>query len=185
MSAAHAQELERIESLIEAIRYNSSRGKHAVSDVISHALDLDRLTTIYIRLAIAYRERSSLQQTISRELLVAKISSLEDEIARATTPEMERLLQRRLSIVRQRLEHWERTERNLRMISEQMATINDIVRLLHSATVSPMGSEVTSEELDGFMAELEQSEAVLEEVYDLEQEAHGQEALPPAAAAAA
>lgn len=168
MTDAHRRELERLEYLIGIVRYNSYRNTVSETALLDRNIDLGRLLTSFIRLAVAYRERSELQRMVSVEALKNEIDYLETQIEYATAPTIKALLQRRLSVVMKRIRHWYLTDEALQVISQQMSTINHIVQLLHAQSVSPTGASVTSRELDRFMIELEETERVIEEVVEFD-----------------
>jgi hypothetical protein len=170
MSEMHRQELERIEYLVDAIRHNAARHGGAVRFLLDEQLDLSRLVASYVRLAIAHKERTALLAMTDRTHLDREIDRLEKDKGRAKSASLRALLEQRLSIVRKRAEHWDRTRSNLEAISHQLGIIAEVVQLLHAQSVTPFGSEETSEELDRFMQELDESESTLKELSEIDTE---------------
>ncbi len=167
MSDAHRHELERLEFLVEGIRENTRRHGASVRLVLDERLGLSRLTASYIQLAIAYREKTGSLALIDRQRLLENIETL-GVIERTTqSPRMRRLVQRRLSIAHRHVEHWDRTREHLEAIAHQLATISELIQLLHAQSMSRAGSQEITDEIDRFMADFKENEGTLRELAEL------------------
>jgi hypothetical protein len=87
------------------------------------------------------------------------------EAAEASTPAASLgLLRRRLAIAYRRAECWSRTRDGLEAIGHQLATIAELVHLMHQESLSPSGSASVSADVDRVLMELEHGEGALREL---------------------
>jgi hypothetical protein len=166
MGEAHRQELSKIEVLIGKIFTNAQR-RHGVSlFATTDPLGMGRLTGSYIRLAIAHRACEESLAMTNRHVLEGTIRSL--EAAESASPDRSRaLLRRRLSIAYRRAECWARTRDNLESIGHQLATITELVYLMHQESLAPSGSAGVSAEVDRVLTDFEHGEGALRELADI------------------
>jgi hypothetical protein len=144
----HRQELERIDILVEKI---------------PDCLDLSRLTSSYVRLALAYRASKESLAAIDRHALQNEIQLL--EAAQETAPpRLRKLHLRRAAIARQRADRYDRTRENLEVIRHQLATIVELIQLMHEQTMTPFDTQEMNEEVDRLLADLEAHEGALREL---------------------
>ena len=64
-------------------------------------------------------------------------------------------------------ECWSRTRDSLETIGHQLATITEVVYLLHQESLAPSGSAGISAEVDRVLADFEHGEGALRELADL------------------
>ncbi|AUX43749.1 hypothetical protein SOCE26_052040 [Sorangium cellulosum] len=156
MDIRHQQELARLDRLIDRTRENIRRRGGAVPLLLDGDGDvgLNHLLTSYIRLAIAHKAgQESLAMTNHHELMDT-IRSL--EAVRSTSSGRTRgLSERRLSIAYRRAECWSRTREGLELVSQKLATILELIQLMHEQSMTPIDSPSTCTEIDRFMRELD------------------------------
>jgi hypothetical protein len=166
MGEAHRQELSKIEVLIGKTFTNAQRRHGLALLAAADPLGMGRLTGSYIRLAIAHRACEESLAMTNRHVLEGTIRSL--EAAESASPERSRtLLRRRLSIAYRRAECWARTRDNLESIGHQLATITELVYLMHQESLAPSGSAGVSAEVDRVLTEFEHGEGALRELADI------------------
>ncbi len=167
MGEAHRQELVKIEALISKTFANAER-RHGVAlwGRASDPRGMGRLTSGYIRLAIAHRACEESLAMTNRHVLEGTIRSLEAAEA-AQSPAARPLVRRRLSIARRRAECWSRTRDNLDAIGQQLATIAELVHLMHQESLAPPGPAQLSAEIDRVLADFEEGEGALRELAQL------------------
>ncbi len=166
MGEAHRQELAKIEALIGKTIANAQKNHHAVPLAVCDPIGMSRLTSSYIRLAIAHRACEESLALTNRHLLEGTIRAL--EAAEMQAPDRARpLLRRRLSIAYRRAETWSKTRDNLEAIGHQLATISELVHLLHQESVSPAGPSSVSGEVDRILTDFEHGEGALRELADI------------------
>ncbi len=154
MDIRHQQELARLDRLIDRTRENIRRRGGSVPLLLDDGFGLSRLLMSYIRLAIAHKAgQESLAMTNHTELMET-IRSL--EALRSTSAGRARgLSERRLAIAYRRAECWSRTREGLEMVSQKLATILELIQLMHEQSMTPVDSPATCAEIDRFMRELD------------------------------
>jgi Asp-tRNA(Asn)/Glu-tRNA(Gln) amidotransferase C subunit len=166
MDVRHQQELGRLERLIDRTRENLDRRTCGALSARGHGLDPGRLTASYIRLAIAHRAgQESLAMTSYHEL-TDTIRALE-AVRVASNDRMRELAERRLAIAYRRVECWCRTREGLEAIAQQLATILELVQLMHEQSLTPMDPHSACAEIERFMREIEENEGTLREIAEI------------------
>lgn len=166
MGEAHRQELAKIEALVGKTFANVERRGGVSAGGLSDPFGLAQLSTSYIRLAIAHRACEESLAMTNRHVLEGTIRSL--EAAELTSPDRTKeLLRRRLAIAYRRAECWSRTRENLEAIGHQLATISELVQLVHQESLAPPDPSNVGEVLDRFLTEFEESTGALQELAEL------------------
>jgi hypothetical protein len=177
MGQAHRDELGRLEGLIQKTRSNAKRNASAVG-LTDDSFGLDRLTASYIQLAIAHRTCEESLAMSNRMALADTIMTL--EAMQPTLPERtRRVVARRLSIAHQRAQCWDRTREHCAAITHELATILELVHLMHDRSVTTRDSRDVVDEVERFLTDLEDNEGVLLEVAEIGGSADDLEDAPP------
>lgn len=167
MDIRHQQELMRLERLIEKTRENVRRRCGALPHALGDGLSLGRLTSSYIRLAIAHKAGQESLASTSHQELTETIRALQ-AIERASSERMREIASRRLSIAYRRAECWCRTREGLEQIAQQLATILELVHLVHEQSLTPpLDSQGACAEIDRFMRDIEESEGTMRELAEI------------------
>jgi hypothetical protein len=166
MGEVHRQELAKIEALVAKTFANVERRGGVASFGLEDSYGLAGLATSYIRLAIAHKACEESLAMTNRHVLEGTIRSL--EAAELSSPERTReLLRRRLTIAYRRAECWSRTRENLEAIGHQLATITELVQLVHQESLAPPDPAGVGEVLDRFLTDFEESSGALRELADI------------------
>lgn len=155
MDIRHQQELARLDRLIERTRENIRRRGGTVPMLLDDGFGLSQLLMTYIRLAIAHRAgQESLAMTNHTELMET-IRSLE-AVRNTSAGRTRGLSERRLAIAYRRAECWSQTRERLEIVSQKLATILELIQLMHEKSMTPVDSPSTCVEIDRFMRELDE-----------------------------
>jgi hypothetical protein len=155
MEIRHQQELAKLDRLIDRTRENIRRRGGVVPLVLDDGFGLNRLVTSYIRLAITHKASQESLAMINHSELMETIRSL--EAMRSTAVGRARgLSERRLSIAYRRAECWNRTRQGLEIVSQKLATILELIHLMHEQSMTPVDSPSTYGDIDRFMRELDE-----------------------------
>jgi len=166
MGEVHQRELAQIDALLDKSFANAQRQRDAVPLGAGDALGMARLTLSYIHLAITYRACAESLAMTDHGTLLATICSL--EAAEAAQPEPARPIFRRwLSIAQRRAECWSRARDQLETTGHQLATITELVHLLHQESLAPSCSASLSAEVDSVLADFEHGEGAERELAGL------------------
>lgn len=165
MDEVHREELERLEGLVDRVRTNVRRSGASPEAIIDDCLGLNRLTKSYVCLAIAHRTNKEALASTNRQALDDRIHSLEAMRESAVVSErVKKLATKRLAIAHKRAARWDQTQDDLEAIAHQLATIGELIHLVHEQSVNPGDARDMTEEIDHFIDELGASEGALREV---------------------
>jgi hypothetical protein len=165
MGEAHRQELARIEALVA--KTFSNEGRHGVGVfALGERRGLAELSASYIRLAVAHKACEESLAMTNRHVLEGTIRSLEAAEG-ASGDRTRELLRRRLSIAYRRAECWTRTRENLEAIGHQLATIAELVQLVHQESLVPPEPAGVGGAIDRLLSEFEESAGALRELAEL------------------
>jgi len=166
MGESHRQELARIETLVGKTFVNVERRGGMGSFGLGDPFGLAQLGASYIRLAIAHKACEESLAMTNRHVLESTIRSL--EAAETASPERTKeLLRRRLAIAYRRAECWSHTRENLEAIGHQLATITELVQLVHQESLVPPDPSGVGAVLDRFLAEFDGSAGALQELSEI------------------
>ena len=165
MSEPHRQELSRIEALMAKAVANVER-RGGVTMGLSDQVGRSDLAESYIQLAIAHRACEESLAMTNRHVLEGTLRSL--EAAEASSPDRAReLVRRRLSIAYRRAERWARTREDLEAIGHQLATISELVQLVHQDSLAPLDAGGVGDAIDRVLCDFDESCGALREVDEI------------------
>jgi hypothetical protein len=95
--------------------------------------------------------------------LQATIRSLEATLA-APGERIRRVLSRRLAIAHKRVECWGKARENLELITHELATILELVQLVHEQSIVPADARKVCDDVDRLLADIEDNEGVGREI---------------------
>ncbi len=159
MSDRHRREFIALEHRVAHVR---DRRALAENDI----LGLRRLLANYMRLALAHKRASSALQLSDRGGLSSEIERLQ-RTGQETSSRIRTLEARRLALARRRAAVWEQNRESVAVIEAQMATISDVVQLIHDRAIAPVETRAVDDELETLLSDLEASDKALEELSDV------------------
>jgi len=122
----HRRELEQLEDL--AARVRAASGTEGEGD--EEWLGFDHLLAAYVKLAIAHRENAIAFHPACEAQLDVQIADLERRRVDATG-DVAACVARRLQILRDRYETWQRARYERSLLEEELATIAELVRWMY------------------------------------------------------
>jgi hypothetical protein len=163
MNEGHRDQFERLEHLVDRIRASGSDAAGA----LNRELGLDRMLATYVELSIAHRQGHQFlamtsRRQLERELRALRLRSEEP----STSPRIRRLQEHRLAIAEKRLDRWDRNREHLDVIDQQLATISELIQLVHEHSMTPMGTQSIAEEIEHLLVELDENDGILSELDD-------------------
>lgn len=166
MGEGHRHELSRLDALVERTRDPRLRAGRELPEIAGEGGGLDILAHRYIRLAIAHRTCAETLAMTDYRALQATIRSLEATLP-MPAPRIRRVLERRLEVARKRVEHWGHARENLELLTHELATIMELVQLVHERTTAPAAGQRFSTDVDGLLADLDDRDGIEREIADL------------------
>lgn len=152
--------LEQVMNLIENTRANlTDDPENMLSGVESR---LGAFQERYLGLCEAEHNYRTLMNTVNEGALVREIAGVEQEIKSASS-RVKRSLEERYEVLVKRLERMRLVRDNGSIIRNQLATIEDTLKLIHESSLTMRNPQSVSTQLDDLLSEMQIAEdAVLE-----------------------
>jgi hypothetical protein len=109
---------------------------------------LDTLLTSFLRLIAALNQYRAYLHPAERQSLERDVRSLESELAGEDNARIREAKERRLEILKRRLARFEQAEESREVVSHQLASIEDLMRLTHEQSIAIRDPESVSRQLD-------------------------------------
>lgn len=163
MNEGHRDQFERLEHLVYRIRAAGGETTRA----LNRELGLDRMLATYVELSIAHRQGHQFLAMTSRRQLERELRALRVRSDEPSTSGRVRGLQKhRLAIAEKRLARWDRNREHLDVIDQQLATISELIQLVHEHSMAPAGTEEVAREIEHLLGELDENDGILSELHD-------------------
>jgi hypothetical protein len=138
---------------------------------------LDALLTSFVRLLHTLNTyRQSLGAT-DRKVLEVELSQLEAEVAGEDNPRLKEVKGRRVEILKKRVLRFAQAEESREVVSHQLASIEDVMRLTHEQSIAIRDPEAVTRQLEALTLEVEATE---ETVRDMEKFVQFSDEVQPA-----
>ncbi|EPX63103.1 hypothetical protein D187_006513 [Cystobacter fuscus DSM 2262] len=109
---------------------------------------LDALLTSFLRLIAALNQYRAYLNPAERQSLEKDVRSLEAELAQETNARIKDVKEKRLEILKRRLARFELAGESREVVSHQLASIEDLMRLTHEQSIAIRDPESVSRQLD-------------------------------------
>ncbi len=126
---------------------------------------LDTLLTSFLRLISTLNQYRTYLNSADRHALEKEVRAMEAELAQEANPRLKDVKGKRLEILRRRLARFEQANESREVVSHQLASIEDLMRLTHEQSIAIRDPEVVNRQLETLSAE---AEATDETVRDME-----------------
>jgi uncharacterized membrane protein YccC len=157
----HYQSLVDLREKILANYQKLPGGKMLVSD---SAPRLDALLSSFLRLVSALNHYRQYLGSSHREPLEREARELESEVASETNPRLKDVKEKRLEILRKRLQRFEQAKESREVVSHQLAGIEDLMRLTHEQSITIRDPESVNRQLVVLSAEAEATDETVREM---------------------
>ncbi len=166
LSPSQRQHYEVLRALRDDIleRYRKMPGGRVLS--ASSAPRFDALLTSFLRLVTTLNGYRKFLSHADRKALEEELRQLEAEVARDTNEKLREVKSRRVEILKKRVQRYVQAEESREVVSHQLASIEDMLRLTHEQSIAIRDPEMVGRQLDALTAEVEATE---ETVKDMEQ----------------
>ncbi len=126
---------------------------------------LDALLTSFLRLISTLNQYRTYLNSSERQSLEKDVRALESELGQETNPRLKDVKEKRLELLKKRLARFEQAGESREMVSHQLASIEDLMRLTHEQSIAIRDPEGVNRQLDALSAE---AQATDETVRDME-----------------
>jgi hypothetical protein len=126
---------------------------------------IDQLLASFLRLLSTLNAYRQYLGQANRAEVERELNELVSDLERAPGPEKVReVQQKRAEILRKRLQRFDRAAEHRELMSHQLASIEDMLRLLHEQSIGMRDPEVVGRQLETISAEVETTESTVREL---------------------
>ncbi|HUM12754.1 MAG TPA: hypothetical protein VLT82_17530 [Myxococcaceae bacterium] len=139
----------------------------------SSEAQLAALLTAFLRLLSTLNDHRRYLGIADREALRRELTLLESELGSQDNLRLREVQEKRADILRRRLERFAQAEESREVVSHQLASIEDLVKLTHEQSISIRDPAAVTGMLDALAAEVSETEKTvreLEQFLDLTEE---------------
>lgn len=132
--------------------------------VASSERRLDALLTSFLRLIGTLNSYRKFLNATDRRGIEDELRMLEAEVAGEKNERLKEVKSRRVEILKKRVARFVQAEESREVVSHQLASIEDVLRLTHEQSIAIRDPEVVSRQLDALTAEVTATEETVKEM---------------------
>jgi hypothetical protein len=125
---------------------------------------LDGLLTSFLRLLSTLNSYRKYLNASDRKSIELELAGLEAEVAEETNPRLKDVKQRRAEILKKRIQRFAQAEESRQVVSHQLASIEDVLRLTHEQSIAIRDPEAVARQLEVLTTEVEATEETVREM---------------------
>ena len=137
---------------------------------------LDALLTSFLRLISTLNQYRTYLNSADRAQLEKELRALEEEVAQEANPRLKDVKEKRLEILRRRVVRFEQAGESRELVSHQLASIEDLMRLTHEQSIAIRDPESVNRQLETLTAEAHATDETvrqMEQFLDFTEDARG------------
>lgn len=153
--------------------------------IASSERKLEALLTSFLRLISTLNSYRKFLSATDRRGIEAELLALEQEVKDEPNERLKEVKVRRVDILRRRVARFQQAEESRQVVSHQLASIEDVLRLTHEQSIAIRDPEVVSRQLEALTAEVTATEAAVQDMENfmhVTEEFSSTESLPAARA---
>ncbi len=124
----------------------------------------DALLTSFLRLVGTLNSYRKFLNATDRKAIEEELKQLEVEVAGEANERLKEVKARRVEILKKRVARFVQAEESREVVSHQLASIEDVLRLTHEQSIAIRDPEVVSRQLDALTAEVQATEETVREM---------------------
>jgi hypothetical protein len=125
---------------------------------------VDQLLVAFIRLVSTLNHYRKFLGTSDRRQVEQELRELEADAAAETNARLKDVKQRRVEILRKRVERFQKAEESRELVSHQLAGIEDLLKLTHEQSIAIRDPESVGRQLERLTLEAQSTEATVREM---------------------
>lgn len=125
---------------------------------------LDALLASFLRLVATLNSYRKFLSAADKQVVAEELAGLERELAGEANERLKEVKLRRVEILKKRLARFVQAEESREIVSHQLASIEDVLRLTHEQSIAIRSPEVVSRQLEALTAEVAASEETVKEM---------------------
>lgn len=165
LAASQREHYQQLVGLKEKILVNYAKLPGGRVLAASSEQRLDALLTSFLRLISTLNQYRTYLNSAERQSLEKEVRTLDAEVAQETNPRLKEVKEKRLEILKRRLSRFEQASESREVVSHQLASIEDLMRLTHEQSIAIRDPESVNRQLEALSAE---AHATDETVRDME-----------------
>lgn len=132
--------------------------------VASSERRLEALLTSFLRLVATLNSYRKFLNATDRRGIEEELAQLEAELAGEKNERLKEVKARRVEILKKRVARFAQAEESREVVSHQLASIEDVLRLTHEQSIAIRDPEVVSRQLEALTAEVTATEETVKEM---------------------
>lgn len=125
---------------------------------------LDALIDAFVRLLSSLNAYRTYLNADDRQAVEVELAALQAEVAREENAKLREVKERRVDILRQRRERFHQASESRELLSHQLATIEDVLRLAFEQSIAIRDPEVVTRQLDAVAKDVAVTQASAREM---------------------
>ncbi len=125
---------------------------------------LDALLTSFLRLVGTLNSYRKFLGATDRQAIAEELAGLEADLAQDTNERLKEVKARRVEILKKRMGRFVQAEESREVVSHQLASIEDVLRLTHEQSIAIRDPAVVSRQLEALTAEVSATEDTVREM---------------------
>ena len=157
----------KFRNLEKSIRDNYKRMPYSSQGMLdAHLKKIDDLLNSYLSMLWKMERYDQFTKQATEREVVSSIEELRAEIEN-DPPRVRAIKEKRLDILRKRLDRFKKAHEHLAVIQAQLETIEDVAKYIHEQSFTMRNPEEVSFQLDTLIAEVEETQATVTEMDEL------------------
>lgn len=132
--------------------------------VASSERRLEALLTSFLRLVATLNSYRKYLNATDRKAIEEELNALQAEVADEKNERLREVKARRVEILKKRVARFVQAEESREVVSHQLASIEDVLRLTHEQSIAIRDPEVVSRQLEALTAEVNATEETVKEM---------------------
>ncbi|MFO0594520.1 MAG: hypothetical protein U0228_04430 [Myxococcaceae bacterium] len=132
--------------------------------VASSERRLEALLTSFLRLVSTLNSYRKFLNATDRKGIEAELKGLEEELAGEKNERLKEVKARRVEILKKRVARFVQAEESREVVSHQLASIEDVLRLTHEQSIAIRDPQVVTRQLEALTAEVTATEETVKEM---------------------
>ena len=164
LAASQREHYQQLVGLKEKILANYGKLPGGRVLVASSEQRLDTLLTSFLRLISTLNQHRTFLNSTERQALEKDVRALETELAGEANPRLRDVKEKRLEILKRRFARFEQAGESREVVSHQLASIEDLMRLTHEQSIAIRDPETVNRQLDALGAEATATDETVREM---------------------
>lgn len=125
---------------------------------------LDALLTSFLRLVVTLNGYRKFLNVVDRRTLEEELRNLEAEVQTDSSEKLREVKARRIEILKKRVHRFVQAEENREVVSHQLASIEDMLRLAHEQSIAVRDPDLVTQQLESLTAQVAATEETVREM---------------------